>query len=707
MYKKTADDSMDLVDNVSIGKGCLLGERYRMIEILNTGNFGFVTKCVNIETRKTEAIKLIDKSNPDLFCQATNEITILWRLQHLDPYICNIGKLNDVFCHKDYICLTFELLDQDLYDYVYDRQGGLPMSEIRPIIHQLATALYHLSSIGIVHADIKPENVMLVDRSRQPLKVKLIDFGLAYPVHGKPCAVVQTVGYRAPEVMLDIPFDEAIDMWSLGVTAAELAAGFHPYKTGCYFNRQTNGQHRWRFKTPQEFKNEMGCAQKTNGYRLDMLPKLMDHGDPSDRHLLLHLIKKMLQLDADDRIKPLEVLQHPFFTYSLHQSSWNKASGPENIPGRVERCLLGECHLLVDNLGEGGFGFVTRCFNIEKCKMEAVKILKSNPDLLCQARNELTILKQLRCLNPDTCNVVKLNDVFCHKDYICLALELLDQDLLDYVGERQGGLPMSEIRPIIHQLATALYHLSSIGIVHADIKPENVMLVDRSRQPLKVKLIDFGLAYPVHGKPCAVVQTVGYRAPEVMLDIPFDEAIDMWSLGVTAAELAAGFHPYAGNKDYDVLSLIIKYQGQPRDGLLDCGKKTDQIRKAENGLSVGPGLRSGLVSTRHIPGLSNSCSATTRSWSLLGLSCGPAATRSSPATLAGAQTALEAQLPLEAALVPSVGPGLSNSLASNSCSPHSTGQSKGVTKWLQKDQPGKQSKRLLEYHWDPGHLLVW
>uniref|UniRef100_A0A3Q3XMC1 Protein kinase domain-containing protein n=1 Tax=Mola mola TaxID=94237 RepID=A0A3Q3XMC1_MOLML len=237
-------------------------------------------------------------------------------------------------------------------------------------------------------------------------------------------------------------------------------------------------------------------------------------------------------------------------------------------------CLLGECHLLVDNLGEGGFGFVTRCFNIEKCKMEAVKILKSNPDLLCQARNELTILKQLRCLNPDTCNVVKLNDVFCHKDYICLALELLDQDLLDYVGERQGGLPMSEIRPIIHQLATALYHLSSIGIVHADIKPENVMLVDRSRQPLKVKLIDFGLAYPVHGKPCAVVQTVGYRAPEVMLDIPFDEAIDMWSLGVTAAELAAGFHPYAGNKDYDVLSLIIKYQGQPRDGLLDCGKKT-------------------------------------------------------------------------------------------------------------------------------------
>uniref|UniRef100_A0A3Q4C0B8 Protein kinase domain-containing protein n=1 Tax=Mola mola TaxID=94237 RepID=A0A3Q4C0B8_MOLML len=413
-------------------------------------------------------------------------------------------------------------------------------------------------------------------------------------------------------------------------------------------------------------------------------------------------------------------------------------------------CLLGECHLLVDNLGEGGFGFVTRCFNIEKCKMEAVKILKSNPDLLCQARNELTILKQLRCLNPDTCNVVKLNDVFCHKDYICLALELLDQDLLDYVGERQGGLPMSEIRPIIHQLATALYHLSSIGIVHADIKPENVMLVDRSRQPLKVKLIDFGLAYPVHGKPCAVVQTVGYRAPEVMLDIPFDEAIDMWSLGVTAAELAAGFHPYAGNKDYDVLSLIIKYQGQPRDGLLDCGKKTGcYFNRQTNGqqrwrfktpqeLDMLPKLMDHgdpndrikplevlqhpfFSHIRQRPPVVNCIRTGTDSETpevspqpCFGIRDQPAepetipsATRSSPATLAGAQTALEAQLPLEAALVPSVGPGLSNSLASNSCSPHSTGQSKGVTKWLQKDQPGKQSKRLLEYHWDPGHLLVW
>lgn len=144
--------------------------------------------------------------------------------------------------------------------------------------------------------------------------------------------------------------------------------------------------------------------------------------------------------------------------------------------------------------------------------------------------------------------------MFFHNDNICLNFELLDQTLYGYIADREKGLCMSDLRLIIHQLTTALYHLCSVGIVHADLKLDNVMVVDRRKQPLKVKLVDFGLAYVTSGKPGMSVQTIGYRTPEVMLDIPFNEAIDMWSLGVIAAELATGYALYNAEQDYDMLT---------------------------------------------------------------------------------------------------------------------------------------------------------
>uniref|UniRef100_A0A3Q0SW65 Protein kinase domain-containing protein n=1 Tax=Amphilophus citrinellus TaxID=61819 RepID=A0A3Q0SW65_AMPCI len=134
------------------------------------------------------------------------------------------------------------------------------------------------------------------------------------------------------------------------------------------------------------------------------------------------------------------------------------------------------------------------------------------------------------------------------------------------------GLPISEVRPILHQLTNALSHLTSMGIVHADLKPGNVMVVDRHRSPITVKVIDFGLACPVSAVgPGVCVQTLWYRAPEVMLHDVFNQAIDMWSLGLIAAELATGLPLYPGNMDFDVLGFIIETQGQPPDHVLDRG----------------------------------------------------------------------------------------------------------------------------------------
>uniref|UniRef100_A0A8C4HV66 Protein kinase domain-containing protein n=1 Tax=Dicentrarchus labrax TaxID=13489 RepID=A0A8C4HV66_DICLA len=535
----------------------LLAECHKVESFLGEGGFGFVTKCHNLVTDKMEAIK-VNKNHPSVFHQARAEIAILKRLQCLDPDTCNIVKWNGYFFDRDHVCLNFELLDQSLYSYMVGRDfRGLSMAELRPILFQLATTLSHLRSMDIVHADLKPDNVMIVDSKKQPLKVKLIDFGLARPVSAvEPGVCVQTTWYRAPEVMLHLPFDEAIDVWSLGLVAAELATGSPLYPGDTEY---------------------------------DVLRFILEtQGQPAD--------DRMLELDPDQRIKPLEVLQHPFFAQSPPQSSPGnicvqmpkeepptvsqqpscyETAGPENTHCRVETTaslpltfmlfsggqtqltlsslsffraeelkiykgsLLAECHKVESFLGEGGFGFVTKCHNLVTDKMEAIKVNKNHPSVFHQARAEIAILKRLQCLDPDTCNIVKWNGYFFDRDHVCLNFELLDQSLYSYmVGRDFRGLSMAELRPILFQLATTLSHLRSMDIVHADLKPDNVMIVDSKKQPLKVKLIDFGLARPVSAvEPGVCVQTTWYRAPEVMLHLPFDEAIDVWSLGLVAAEL--------------------------------------------------------------------------------------------------------------------------------------------------------------------------
>ncbi|TKS81230.1 Homeodomain-interacting protein kinase 2 [Collichthys lucidus] len=637
--------------DLQISHGTTLGQFHKVESILGEGGFGFVTRCLNVKTNRQEAIKIF-KNSRNTVQNAKLEICILKRLRCLDPDTCNIVRWNGFFFDQDRICLNFDLMDLSLYTFLKERNfEGLTTPELRPVIAQLATALSHLRSIGLVHADLKPDNVMIVDRYQTPLQVRLIDFGLAHPVAAvKPGTCVQTTYYRAPEVTLHLPFNDAIDMWSLGITAAELSTGYPLYPgntdydvlrfifqtqgqpsdnvldrglgTGYYFDRdQTNGH--WTFKSPEDFAEQTGIyAVDTREYRLENLDALVnvmeEEIEVTHQGQLVDLIKRMLHLDPDLRIKPLEVLRHPFFDITSSSSAdpvTTMDDGPADLAVSIENTeeaennenmledqlvdnagygqavintntasdlqishgtTLGQFHKVESILGEGGFGFVTRCLNVKTNRQEAIKIFKNSRNTVQNAKLEICILKRLRCLDPDTCNIVRWNGFFFDQDRICLNFDLMDLSLYTFLKERNfEGLTTPELRPVIAQLATALSHLRSIGLVHADLKPDNVMIVDRYQTPLQVRLIDFGLAHPVAAvKPGTCVQTTYYRAPEVTLHLPFNDAIDMWSLGITAAELSTGYPLYPGNTDYDVLRFIFQTQGQPSDNVLDRGLGT-------------------------------------------------------------------------------------------------------------------------------------
>uniref|UniRef100_A0AAZ1Y2N1 Protein kinase domain-containing protein n=1 Tax=Oreochromis aureus TaxID=47969 RepID=A0AAZ1Y2N1_OREAU len=227
----------------------------------------------------------------------------------------------------------------------------------------------------------------------------------------------------------------------------------------------------------------------------------------------------------------------------------------------IEWWLNGFSKLNEAFLGEGGFGIVAKCRDTKTNRAVAVKVNKSRPDVVQQAKLEIFILEQLRQLDPDAANIVKWDGFFQDGERVCLNFELLDQCLWDYIRDRNNqGLPISEVGPILRQLTNALSHLGSVGIVHADLKSRNIMVVNRHESPIKVKLIDFGLACPASAvMPGDRVGTVGYSAPEVMLGLPFNEASDMWSLGLVAVELGTGVPLYPGNEDYD-------QQRGPEDG---------------------------------------------------------------------------------------------------------------------------------------------
>ncbi|XP_059209532.1 homeodomain-interacting protein kinase 1-like [Centropristis striata] len=232
-------------------------------------------------------------------------------------------------------------------------------------------------------------------------------------------------------------------------------------------------------------------------------------------------------------------------------------------------------------LGSGAFGAVTQCKKITTNEIVALKIIK---DKLCieEAKEEAAILQMMKKQGSDNFNVVRWNDSFTFEERFHLEFEKLDMSLYEFQQTRPFKcLELKDIRPILQQVATALEFLKNIGLVHADLKPENIMIVDHFRQPLRVKVIDFGLTcnHP-EAQTGVILQSLWYRSPEILLGSPFNEAIDVWSLGCIAAEMLTGKALFAEYNEYDTMRSICYTVGKPTDRMLNAGRYTRRYFRA-------------------------------------------------------------------------------------------------------------------------------
>ncbi|TKS65472.1 Homeodomain-interacting protein kinase 3 [Collichthys lucidus] len=225
-------------------------------------------------------------------------------------------------------------------------------------------------------------------------------------------------------------------------------------------------------------------------------------------------------------------------------------------------------YLVTDFSGEGYFGRVGKCVNLMTQEQVAVKIHKDDEGYLI--RNELEMLEAIRTLDPDKSNMVTFFEGFRFHNLSCLTFEILDKSLVDVMREQQRTMHLNEIRPITHQLLVAFKALKSIGILHLDLKPDNIMFSNHKDHPFKLKLIDFGLAQRVSDVQAAmIIQPFSYQALEVGLGLPLSEAMDMWGVGCVMAFMYFGANLLPYHCPYDWMRTIVHLLGQPEEHLLN------------------------------------------------------------------------------------------------------------------------------------------
>ncbi|THX62160.1 kinase-like protein [Aureobasidium pullulans] len=325
--------------------GELLDDRYHVQTNLGKGVFSAVVRALDATTNRTVAIKII-RTQESMYKAGMKEIEILQKLAEADPEDKkHIIRLERHFEHKGHLCMVFENLSINLREVLkkFGRDIGINIIAVRQYALQMFLGLTLLKKCEILHADLKPDNV-LVNEKRNQLKIADLGSAMSADDNDITDALVSRF-YRAPEIMLGIKHDYAIDMWSIGCTLFELYTGKICF-TGSTNNQMLKGILECRGKIPnrmlkrsefwsqhfepdgtflsQEIDNitrrevvrRMNITRtvpaKELKARLFASSKGLSPADAKELNLFADLLDKCLAVDPVRRISPTDALKHPF-----------------------------------------------------------------------------------------------------------------------------------------------------------------------------------------------------------------------------------------------------------------------------------------------------------------------------------------------------------------------------------------------------------
>jgi serine/threonine-protein kinase len=237
--------------------------------------------------------------------------------------------------------------------------------------------------------------------------------------------------------------------------------------------------------------------------------------------------------------------------------------------------LVGERYRVVSELGAGGMGTVYRVEHILMAKEMAMKLLRPElsiiPQIVERFEREARSASRL-----DNEHIVRVTDFGrAPNGALFLVMELLEGESLTHRLKTAGAMPPADALELVDQILTALEHAHANGVVHRDLKPDNMMLVRRDHRVI-IKILDFGLAKMTTGAGAEngptltqagmVFGTPRYMAPEQAAAEPVDERTDLYAVGVILFEMLAGRPPFVAENAVDLLTAHLTQPVPPLEG---------------------------------------------------------------------------------------------------------------------------------------------
>jgi serine/threonine-protein kinase PRP4 len=343
-------DDADGYYKITLGESIGENGRYQVFANLGRGMFSSVVKARDTQQGGRElAIKIV-RTQETMYKAGIKEVAVLQKLAELDPEDKrHVIRLLGHFEHRKHLCMVFESLSMNLREVIkrFGKDVGLNLRAVRAYAHQLFLALSLMRKAEVIHADIKPDNILV---NENKTIVKMCDLGSASTLSEMEITpYLVSRFYRAPEIILGLPYDCSLDMWSIGCTLYELYNGriLFPGKSNnhmlllmqelkgkfssktirkgkfarMHFDESNHFMSRERDKsTGAEVMRKVVnfTVTPSNDLKARMLPsnavKTMSTSDFRLTNSFIDLLGRVLDLDPARRLTPNQALQHSFFS---------------------------------------------------------------------------------------------------------------------------------------------------------------------------------------------------------------------------------------------------------------------------------------------------------------------------------------------------------------------------------------------------------
>uniref|UniRef100_A0A4W3I6S2 non-specific serine/threonine protein kinase n=1 Tax=Callorhinchus milii TaxID=7868 RepID=A0A4W3I6S2_CALMI len=559
--------------------------QFELLKVLGQGSFGkvfLVRKIHGIDAGQLYAMKVLKKATLKVRdrVRTKTERDILVEVDH--PFIV---KLHYAFQTEGKLYLLLDFLrGGDLFTRLSKETSMEVMfteEDVKYYLAELALALDHLHSLGIIYRDLKPENILLDEDGH----IKLTDFGLCKEStdhEKKAYSFCGTVEYMAPEVVNRRGHSHSADWWSFGVLMFEMLTGSLPFQgkdrkeTMTMIVKAKLGMP--QFLSPDSQSLLRMLFKRNPGNRLGAGP---DGVEEIKRHPFFSTIdwNKLCRREIHPPFKPASGRPEDTFYFDPEFT----AKTPKDSPGippsaNAHQLFRGFSFVAItseeetqalessmqpvvqqlhrssiqftdmydqkEDIGVGSYSICKRCVNKSTNMEYAVKVDKIKRD----PSEEIEILLRYG-QHP---NIITLKHVYDDGKCVYLVTELMKGgELLDKIL-RQKFFSEREASAVLYTITKTVEYLHAQGVVHRDLKPSNILYVDESGNPESIRICDFGFAKQLRAEngllmtPC---YTANFVAPEVLKKQGYDAACDIWSLGVLLYTMLTGYTPFANGPD--------------------------------------------------------------------------------------------------------------------------------------------------------------